>query len=586
MAFGQTLTYRQNEEGINVMKIFKNRSESGVITVMISLMLVSILSIGSLILEAGRLQSARTQLGEANISASTSTLCSYNKELYDRFGIYAFEDSEKTKANFLEYLKYNSDLNANYLGNNMTRLYSVKDCTLNGYYNLTYPSALKRQIISNTKYYANTYDAILNNDTYSTILLDFVSKCAEVSTYYQSIDVNVSMTEGQRNALKAVESTLSTYYDYDESCAVTLDSDSVSKLPSKTGTVETKISADELKELQNGRTDAKKVLGGYSASIGTVDAGRTNSETTTGFDASNMNQVRSLLKAYANKTTNSIGGTKTVSLLAISKVSNALRALVSSSEAQSNFLLNNYIAFRFSNRTNTANGYVGPVRGTKSASSFSSACAEYIFKGASTEKENQQAAYWAVFCLRLIDNAYYLSKNGTGSKEARFTWAFYETLVDMAMLTESRTVVPMTKEALFLPMTSDSTISSSFTGLKTVGDAVNGVGSTTTVNVNSVNYKTARGTNYASYTDYISAALWLVPNSNKMLRIADVIQLEMRYRQSKTSGQTPTFLMSKQCTYCKATINATFNSILPVISLNGQGQMGGIVFKSTKYVGY
>ena len=46
------------------------KNSYGVITVFISLMLVSILSLGTLVIEIARYQTAKTQLSEANISAS------------------------------------------------------------------------------------------------------------------------------------------------------------------------------------------------------------------------------------------------------------------------------------------------------------------------------------------------------------------------------------------------------------------------------------------------------------------------------------------------------------------------------------
>ena len=64
--------------------MFFRKNSHGVITVFISLMLVSVLSLGTLVVEVARYQSAKTQLAEANISASTSMVANYDVDLYKR----------------------------------------------------------------------------------------------------------------------------------------------------------------------------------------------------------------------------------------------------------------------------------------------------------------------------------------------------------------------------------------------------------------------------------------------------------------------------------------------------------------------
>jgi len=79
----------------------------GVITVLVSLMLVGVLSIGTLVIESGRYQAAKTQLAEANISASTSMIAAYDADLYERYGLLAIDTERFTPQRATDYLNFN-----------------------------------------------------------------------------------------------------------------------------------------------------------------------------------------------------------------------------------------------------------------------------------------------------------------------------------------------------------------------------------------------------------------------------------------------------------------------------------------------
>ena len=158
----------------------------------------------------------------------------------------------------------------------------------------------------------------------------------------------------------------------------------------------------------------------------------------------------------------------------------------------------------------------------------------------------------------------------------------------MEMLTSEESLVPLTKEALFLPMEKAGAVASSFSSTRTVPDSLRSVGSLTEYKRSdySDSSLTVNGKDFFNYTDYISFALWLVPNSNKLLRVADLIQTEMRYRQKYVNRETASFLMQNQYTYARVEANAKFNSILPIISLGSNSNLNGIGISSIKYVGY
>lgn len=571
------------------MNIFVKR-ENGAITIFISLMLVSILSIGSLVLEAGRLQSARTQLNEATVSAETSVISNYDLTLNDRFGIMAFEDDADTKADFNDYLSFNSDLDAEYKGNNVTRLYALAEVEMDGIYNFTYPSVIKRQILSKTKYTKATYDFPINIDTLSSFWPEFRSKCSQAQSLISSLSKGTGSISGDySSALNAVEKAFSSIYDYDKNCVVVIPDSEVSILPSKTGTITDTIPTEEISRIQSTLDEAKSLVGEYASSIGGVDSGVEEEETSIGITG-DYSSTRTEMKKAVTGANYSLNNLATMSSDIIGKMSSVSSALGTNDNAETNMLINSYIADTFSNRAYLANGSVNPTRGTKSANNFSAACAEYIFAGNANETVNQQSAYWIIFYIRFVDNINLVSKSSGADNRTKFIWAFYETLVDMEVLTTHKGLVPLTKTSLFLPMSKASQIASQFSDMTVVETSLKNIGSVTTaerVAGDGNERLTTNGSGLADYTDYLSLALWFVPNTEKMLRISDLIQLEMRYRQKYVTNETVDFYMKNQNSYCRANVMAVFNSILPVISLSGNDRdMNGIKINAVKFVGY
>lgn len=87
----------------------KLKKNKGVITVFIALMLTAVLSFGTLVLESGRFQTAKTQLAQAASSASTSMIAAYDGDLYENYGLLAIDTERFTEARYLDYLNFNSD---------------------------------------------------------------------------------------------------------------------------------------------------------------------------------------------------------------------------------------------------------------------------------------------------------------------------------------------------------------------------------------------------------------------------------------------------------------------------------------------
>ena len=82
------------------------KKQNGVITIMISLILVAIMSSSSLLMEIAKYRNHQALLEEIVDSASFSMLSNYDSDLLKRFGLLAMSD-KVTKDEYLKYLKTN-----------------------------------------------------------------------------------------------------------------------------------------------------------------------------------------------------------------------------------------------------------------------------------------------------------------------------------------------------------------------------------------------------------------------------------------------------------------------------------------------
>ncbi len=132
--------------------LVKNR---GSVTVLLSILLIPILSLSSLMIEIGRMYSAKESLKEIENSSIVSLLAEYNDVLDSEFGILGtyINDPDKAKAEFTEYLKYNS-ANIGDSSNSLSSMYNIVDdgIELTGTYNLGSPEILQHSIIECQKY--------------------------------------------------------------------------------------------------------------------------------------------------------------------------------------------------------------------------------------------------------------------------------------------------------------------------------------------------------------------------------------------------------------------------------------------------
>lgn len=579
------------------------RSAKGAISIFVALMMAGILSLGTFVLEAGRLQTARTQLSEATISASQSMLSSYNTELHTKYGLLAIDTSRATSATCRDYLDYNSDLASDMWGNNISRMYTIEDATMSGVYNLTYPHILKRQLLTVAKYNLVPENSEVNMYTASYILDELQMKCRYVSEKMGEIVAApgtgnpASVDAGMRAALAAMDKTFNTTQTYNNKHNVTLTGATVALLPSTTGTVESVIPERDEETVDLLIQDAHTILGS--------DADALNNSATQVSESSvtiTMTALNEVAAYHRGGWVGDLTQAEVVESLYARSLPQHYKNLADTINASinilkdnrdGNLLLNSYISQMFSNRMMTLDQYMGPgVESTiqnQENMTFAKACCEYIFGGSASELNNQSEAYEYVMALRLIGNLYAvltesttLNVNDTYSVAAHLAWAYYETCMDMELVINQAAAVPLTKNTLILPLGNTGAVTTAFASR----NAATAVQKLVNYNRAAARYEIA-GRDALNYTDSLSLALWFVPNDQKLLRVADLIQLEMRYSQQYQDMIPVTFLMSNQNTYCRVECTAKMNAILPILSIGGADHsLQGHTMSSTKYAGY
>lgn len=88
------------------------------------------------------------------------------------------------------------------------------------------------------------------------------------------------------------------------------------------------------------------------------------------------------------------------------------------------------------------------------------------------------------------------------------------------------------------------------------------------------------------YRNYLFLFMLLQSNRQKIMRIADLIQMELRYKEY-SKGNHPDLLLEDYHTFVRVKAKASLNSVLPVISLNRDDNKSmGWPLSTIKYVGY
>lgn len=134
--------------------------QGGVISVMLSIVLIAVLGLGSSLAEAARYNSAKAILHEADINAGYSLLANYDKDLLDKYGLLAIQqdkDNEQLTKLYKKYMKANlgglqSEEDKNAVENMLNGLDDKS--VAEGCYSLNENSVLQRELLETMKYRA------------------------------------------------------------------------------------------------------------------------------------------------------------------------------------------------------------------------------------------------------------------------------------------------------------------------------------------------------------------------------------------------------------------------------------------------
>ena len=508
--------------------------------------------------------------------------------LYNRYGLLVIDNATMTSERYQHYVEFNSDLSAGFLGNKVTRMYTLSDFEVEGLYNLTYPSVLKRQILSRAKYHVDPQGYALNYYTMDSYFADMQNKATYILSALSTAR-NGSASAGDTgelpatviSALKGMQNTFKAVNRSNQSYKITLDEASALLLPSNNPVETSVIHEEDISLINASISDAQTKLGINGSMLAS------NSEE---FEQTNVSVTPALSGEFINISIDNLTAQAVEIASKCSSLVQGINAAVNQigDSKEGEMLLNSYIADSFSNRNYSADGYTAPAQDTETLdyATFSAACTEYVFGGENSETANQQIAYDYIIASRMINNLYsvitnsaFFNTNNATNVAAHILWAYYESYTDAQLLSQYNASLPNNKYDMILPINNSAAVSSAFAGASF--DAA--MGSLGAVSGGTV---VVDGLEKGNYTDALAQALWFVPNSDKLVRVADLIQMEMRYRERYVENKTPTFLMKNQNTFCRVKCIAKMNALLPVLSMSENGGINAYRFQNVKYVGY
>lgn len=142
-----------------MLKFFIRKKNQGIVSIFLLIVLLPTMIFSTMLMEIGRYKSAKNLLEESAQNAATSILADYNKVLYDKFGLFAFDDQdeEKLKDNFVNYLKANCQTvpTENEYAVAASKLMKLtKNVNIDTFYSLRTNNVLLRQIQEYSKYRA------------------------------------------------------------------------------------------------------------------------------------------------------------------------------------------------------------------------------------------------------------------------------------------------------------------------------------------------------------------------------------------------------------------------------------------------
>lgn len=186
--------------------MFNNKnSSSGVITVFLSLILVPMLSLGTLLAEVGRYRSAKAMLAEAQNVASLAVLADYNVYLHERFGLLAIdppENKDSFKHDFESVLRINCDDVED--TNNPSNLFDIDTINCSSIYTLADYNVLQRQILEYSKY-SVPYEVLAQTFDIKTLMEELTNKLLDKLGVNKAIDFLENMFKKTENSVSHMD---------------------------------------------------------------------------------------------------------------------------------------------------------------------------------------------------------------------------------------------------------------------------------------------------------------------------------------------------------------------------------------------
>jgi len=179
------------------------KKQHGVITVMISLILVGVMSTSSLLMEAAKYRSSQAILKEITDSAAFSMLSGYDSDVLSRFGLLAMNSDKVSKEKFISYLNANTG-NALENANSIENMFEIMEdgTDLETIYSLNDLDVFRRQVLEAAKYRVpvNTAMEVLDIDG---LMKELENKIKEALPFLNVIKEWTQMVEKLLKTIKS-----------------------------------------------------------------------------------------------------------------------------------------------------------------------------------------------------------------------------------------------------------------------------------------------------------------------------------------------------------------------------------------------
>ena len=294
------------------MKPKTKKRVEGVISLMLTIVLLPVLSVTGVVVEANRYQSAQALLSEVMGSAAYSTLASYDPYLLSRFGLLATNQQVDVKDTYQSYLDSNLPL----VNNNGL---SGVESSASGIYPLTDPDMLYYQIMETGKLSCPTtlvedlvkLDTVISQLEKGTHVLNIfngVGEMADCVDTMAQMSVDLEQLKDSCDTLHGIiDTTYQEKYDAFSAAVTTYDTDAAAYIAAKEAAEAAKEPAAGTEETPAGGTAEGSAEG--SAEGGTADTSAEDAalaEAQTKFDASKAaaatacTEYKNVLSSYAS----------------------------------------------------------------------------------------------------------------------------------------------------------------------------------------------------------------------------------------------------------------------------------------------